>query len=110
MISFSQLIEMFAIGLFAYFVYLFKEALDLYKNSAYTDYKAYKKAISTGNRIKKPFRKQNEEPITQIHSNGTKVTVKDPNGISKTKDTLVDLRDLDPEIGMEFFEQEGNGL
>lgn len=109
MINVSQLIELVALGLFAYFVYLFRQALELYKESNYTNYKAYKKSITSGKKMFKPVRKQNEEPIAEVHGNGTKITVKQPNGISKTQDTLIDIRDVDPEVAMEFFEQEGAG-
>jgi len=108
MISIYQLLGFIGLGLFAYFVLLCKQALELYKEHSYTDYKAYKKSVSSGKNIFKPKREQDNISVHEIRGDRQKITVKRPNGISKTQDAFVDLDKADPEAIMAFMDKEGN--
>lgn len=110
MISITQLVEVLGLSLFAYFVFLFKQALELYKEQNYTNYKAYKKSVSqTASSIFKPKREQDDISIHEVRGDRQKITTKKPTGISKTDDANIDLDQADPEAVMAFIDEQGNG-
>lgn len=107
MISFTDLIDLAFLGVFAYGVYLFKQAIDLFRAGNFTNYKSYKEAVKEGEkRIWKPIRSQDEVGIHRIKGDKTKVTMKDSNGIAHTHDAYVDIVDADPDVIMKSIDRE----
>lgn len=98
MIDFSQLISLGFLVVAVYFVLQFKEAVEILKNANFSNYRAYKEAVREGERKTwKPIRKSEEQGIRRVVGDRQKISLKGPNGIVHTQDTLVPLHEADPE-------------
>jgi hypothetical protein len=107
MITIQQLIELVALGVFAYFTYQVKEAVELFKNMNYSNYKGYKQAIREGEKkIWKPKRSSTNQPLSSIRGDRSMITTEDPSGVKHTAPADVSIFEANPEDIMRAIDDE----
>ena len=106
MIDITQLLEVIALVLFGYLVYLFKQFVESYQRREFTDYKKYKKTISGSHSFLHPKRDNAETSIHEIRGDRETITTKKANGLRKTDSSLVELDQANPDEVMAYIDSQ----
>ena len=104
MIDIAQLTALIALGLFGYFVYLFKEFVESYQRKEFTDYDKYKKTISNSHSFIRPKRDNSDTSIHEIRGDNKMITTKKSNGLRETTSSMVDIDKADPADVMAYID------